>query len=61
MEWDEEARELIMKAPEGIIESAVDNVERFAQDRGYGEITKKVVYEQMEDVGLDPEEMFTEQ
>ena len=61
MEWDEEARALILKAPEGMIEFAVDNVEQFAQDRGYRKITKKVVYEQMEDVGLDPEEMFAEE
>lgn len=61
MEWDKEARALILKAPEGIIEFAVDNVEQFAQDRGYKKITKKVVYEQMEDVGLNPEEMFVDE
>ena len=60
MEWDEESRALILKAPEGIIEFAVDNVEQFARTRGYEKITKKVVYEQMEDVGLDPEGMFPE-
>jgi len=31
-----------------------------ARDRGYEKVTKKVVYEQMEDVGLDPEEMLAE-
>jgi len=61
MEWDGEAHALILKAPEGIIEFAVDNVEQFAQDRGYEKITKKVVYEQMEDVGLNPEEMFVDE
>ena len=61
MEWDGEARALILKAPEGIIEFAVDNVEQFARDRGYEKITKKVVYEQMEDVGLNPEEMFVDE
>lgn len=58
MEWDNEAQELIKKAPEGVIEFAVGNVEDFAHKKGYTIITKKVIAEQMEDVGMNLEDIL---
>ena len=58
MEWDEEARELIMKAPEGIIEFAVGNAEEFARERGYTKVTRKSIVEQMEEMGMDIDQML---
>jgi hypothetical protein len=61
MEWDEDARELIKKAPEGIIEFAVGSAEEFARERGYKKITKKVLAEQMQEMGMNLEDMLGEQ
>ena len=58
MEWDEEARELMMKAPEGIIEFAVGNAEEFARERGYVKVTRKSIVEQMEEMGMDIDQML---
>jgi len=58
MEWDEEARELMMKAPEGIIEFAVGNAEEFARERGYAKVTRKSIVEQMEEMGMDIDQML---
>ena len=58
MEWDEEARVLIMKAPEGIIELAVGNAEEFARERGYAKVTRKSIVEQMEEMGMDIDQML---
>lgn len=58
MEWDDEAQELIKKAPEGVIEFAIGNVEDFAREKGYTSITRKVIAEQMEAVGLNLEDIL---
>ena len=60
MEWDDEARELMMKAPEGIIEFAVGNAEEFARERGYTKVTRKSIVEQMEEMGMDIDQMLGE-
>ena len=40
--------------PPGIIEMAINNVEDFARDKGIEQITKSVVMDQMQSVGMDP-------
>lgn len=54
MSWDSEAEELIRKAPKGIVEMAVHNVEEFAEQHGHTLITREVIVAQMNDVGMDP-------
>ncbi len=52
MPWDEESRALFAAAPPEVQAFAAQNVEDFAREKGYSEITRKVVIEQMESVGL---------
>lgn len=54
MTWDQESKDIIAKTPPGIIEMAINNVEDFARDKGVEEITKSVVLNQMQSVGMDP-------
>jgi uncharacterized protein (DUF169 family) len=54
MAWDTEAEQLIRKAPKGIVEMAVHNVEEFAEQHGHPRITREVILAQMRDVGMDP-------
>jgi uncharacterized protein (DUF169 family) len=60
MEWDEEAREILKKVPEGIIDFVIENAESFAQKKGYAKITRKSLAEQMEEMGMDLDEMLAE-
>jgi uncharacterized protein (DUF169 family) len=60
MEWDKEAREILRKVPEGIIDFVVENSESFAQNKGYARVTRNSLAEQMEEMGMDIEEMLTE-
>ena len=54
MTWSENAQTMIAKAPPGILEMAINNVEDFARDNGIDEINKSVVIDQMKSVGMDP-------
>jgi uncharacterized protein (DUF169 family) len=58
MEWDEEARDIINKTPEGIKEFAVDNAEEYAREKGYNKVTRKSIAEQMEEQGMNLEDML---
>ncbi len=58
MDWDDEARQLIKQAPEGIIEVAIEGAEDFARERGYKRITRKVLAEQMEEMGMNLDDML---
>src|SRR4030042_2797919 len=58
MEWDEEAREMIKKVPEGIMEMAVSNAEDFARQKGYKKISKKSMQELMESLGMNLDDML---
>jgi len=53
MEWDDEAKELMRKVPEGIVEMAVSNAEEFAKERGYKRVSKKSIQELMEKLGMN--------
>jgi uncharacterized protein (DUF169 family) len=60
MEWDKEAREILKKVPEGIVDFVVENSESFAQNKGYTRVTRNSLAEQMEEMGMDIEEMLAE-
>lgn len=58
MAWDDEARELIKKTPEGIQEMAVENSETYAKEHGYEMVTRQSMKEQMKGLGMDLDEML---
>ena len=51
MDWDEEAMQLICKAPKFVRGFAVGNVEDFAEENSYKVVTLAVVNEQMDKAG----------
>jgi uncharacterized protein (DUF169 family) len=57
MEWDDEAKELMKKVPEGIAEMAVNNSEEFAREKGYKKVSKKSIEELMESMGMSLDDM----
>jgi uncharacterized protein (DUF169 family) len=58
MPWDDEAKELLKKVPEGILEMVVGNSEEFAREKGYDQVTKKSMDEQMESLGMNLDDML---
>ena len=58
MEWDNEAKEMMKKVPEGIVEMAVTNAEEFAREKGYKEVSKKSIQELMEKLGMNLDDMM---
>jgi len=58
MEWDDEAKELMRKVPEGIVEMAVSNAEEFAREKGYKKVSKKSIQELMEKLGMNLDDMI---
>lgn len=58
MEWDDEAKELMKKVPEGIVEMAVGNAEEFAREKGYKQVSKKSIDELMESLGMNLDDML---
>lgn len=58
MEWDDEAKELMKKVPEGIVEMAVSNAEEFAREKGYKKVSKKSIQELMEKLGMNLDDMM---
>ena len=58
MEWDEEAKEILKKVPEGIVDFVVDNAESFSQKKGYRGVSRKSLDEQMKEMGMDLDEML---
>lgn len=61
MEWDEEARVLIKNVPESILDFVVENAETFAREKGYKKVTGKSLAEQMNELGMDIDEMLGQQ
>lgn len=57
MEWDDEAKEMMKKVPEGIVEMAVNNSEEFAREKGYKKVTKKSIEELMDSLGMNLDDM----
>jgi len=60
MDWDDEAKELANKAPEGMTEFIIENSESYARQKGYPKVSKKSISEQMEEMGMNLEEMLSE-
>ncbi len=60
MDWDDEAKVLVNKAPEGMTEFIIENSETYAREKGYPEVTKKSIAEQMEAMGMDLDEMLAD-
>lgn len=58
MEWDDDAKELMKKVPEGIVEMAVSNAEEFAKEKGYLKVSKKSIQELMEKLGMNLNDMM---
>ena len=58
MEWDDEAKEMMKKVPEGIVETAVSNAEEFAREKGYKKVSKKSIKELMENLGMNLDDMM---
>jgi uncharacterized protein (DUF169 family) len=58
MSWTGEARMLLGKVPEGIREMVVENAEDFARDKGYAEVSRKSMDEQMAQMGTSIDEML---
>ena len=60
MDWDEEARELVAKAPEGMEEFIIENSETYAREKGYEKVTRQSIAEQMEAMGMNLDEMLAD-
>lgn len=58
MSWDEEAKEMMRKVPEGIVEMAVTNAEEFAREKGYDKVSKQSIQELMEKLGMNLDDMM---
>ena len=58
MEWDEEAKGILEKVPESIVDFVVENAESFAQKKGFACVSRKSLDEQMKEMGMDLDEML---
>jgi len=60
MDWDDEAKELVRKAPSGITEYIVESSESYAREKGYPKVTRQSIAEQMDAMGMNLDEMLEE-
>lgn len=60
MEWDEDAKELLHKAPEGMTEFIIENSETYAREKGYSRVTRTSIAEQMESMGMSLDDMLAD-
>jgi len=60
MDWDDEAKELANKAPEGMTEFIIENSETYAREKGYPKVSKKSISEQMEEMGMNLDDMLSD-
>jgi uncharacterized protein (DUF169 family) len=58
MEWDKAARQVLMKAPEGMIDFIIENAENFAREKGYPRVSEKSLDEQMQEMGMSLDDML---
>ena len=58
MPWADDARQLLAKTPEGILEMVVPNAEEYARAKGYPTVTYQSIDEQMRELGMDLQEML---
>ena len=60
MDWDDEAKELANKAPEGMTEFIIENSETYAREKGYPKVSRSSISEQMEEMGMNLDDMLSE-
>jgi uncharacterized protein (DUF169 family) len=60
MDWDDQAKDLVGKAPEGMAEFIIENSEGYAREKGYEKVSRKSIAEQMEAMGMDLDEMLAD-
>ena len=60
MDWDDEAKELVGKSPEGMTEFIIETSETYAREKDYPKVTKKSIAEQMEAMGMSLDGMLAE-
>jgi uncharacterized protein (DUF169 family) len=58
MPWADDAMKIIKKVPPEMMEMIVGNSENFAEEKGYEEVSRKSIDEQMKALGMDLEEML---
>jgi uncharacterized protein (DUF169 family) len=58
MDWNDEAKELLTKTPEGMDEFIVESAEDYARENGYTMVTRETIAEQLEGVGMNLDEML---
>jgi hypothetical protein len=58
MPWNEDATCLLKNIPEGVVEMVIENSEDFVKDKGYSEVSRKSLDEQMALMGTSVEEMM---
>ncbi len=58
MPWNDEAGQILKKVPEGILEMVVNNSEEFARKKGYEQVSRKSMEEQMAEMGMNLDEML---
>jgi histone H3/H4 len=60
MDWNDEAKELLTKTPEGMTEFIIESSEDYARDKGYKMVTRDSISEQMEEMGMNLDEMLAD-
>ena len=58
MDWNDEARKIVKQSPEEMTDFIVERAESFAKERGYPEVTRESIAEQMEELGMNLDEML---
>lgn len=58
MAWSAEARSLLGRVPDGIREMVVENAETYAREKGYPEVSRTSIDEQMATMGTSIDEML---
>ncbi|MCP4195786.1 MAG: hypothetical protein GY762_01425 [Proteobacteria bacterium] len=58
MDWNEEAKELLTKTPEGMDEFIAESAEDYAREKGYAIVTRETIAEQLEGMGMNLDEML---
>jgi uncharacterized protein (DUF169 family) len=60
MDWNDEAKKLLTKVPEGMDEFIVESAEGYAQDKGYKIVTRDSIAEQLEEMGMNLDDMLAD-
>ncbi len=58
MLWDDDVRELLKQVPDGIVDMVVTNAEAYAEEKGYGRVSRSSMDEQMAAMGTSIDELL---